>query len=90
MAHEDDPDPVLHSYTHLYADRRPWRPGAVDEILREVADDELSGVIITDSGLSRVHHPYDGGADVIAASPEERNRLRDDHRAWLPSNPAGL
>ncbi|MDG5803358.1 hypothetical protein P9869_11910 [Streptomyces ossamyceticus] len=90
VAHEDDPDPELHSYTHLYADRRLWRPGAVDEILREVADDVLSGVIITDSGLSRVHHPYDGGADVIAASPEERNRLRDDHRAWLPRNPAGL
>jgi hypothetical protein len=37
-----------------------------------------------------VHHPYDGGADVIAASPEERNRLRDDYLAWLPRNPAGL
>jgi hypothetical protein len=53
LAHEDDPGPELHSYTHLYADRRPWRPGAADEILREVADDVLSGVIITDSGLSR-------------------------------------
>ena len=90
LAHEDGPDLELHSYTHLYADRRPWRPDAVDEILREVADDVLSGVIITDSGLSRVHHPYDGGADVIAASAEERDRLRDSHRDWLPRNAAGL
>ncbi|MFF5145856.1 hypothetical protein ACFY6U_40130 [Streptomyces sp. NPDC013157] len=90
LAYDDDPDPELHSYTHLYADRRPWRPGTVDDILREVADDVLSGVIITDSGLTRIHHPYDGGADVIAAGPEERDRLRDAHRAWLPRNPAGL
>ena len=48
LAYNDDPDPELHSYTHLYADRRPWRPGTVDGILREVADDVLRGVIITD------------------------------------------
>ncbi|MEU1160369.1 hypothetical protein ABZ372_05940 [Streptomyces sp. NPDC005921] len=90
LAYDDDPDPELHGGTHLYADRRPWRPGTVDDILREVADDVLSGVIITDSELTRIHHPYDGGADVIATSPEERDRLRDTHRAWLPRNPAGL
>ncbi|MDV9176790.1 hypothetical protein R6V09_42525 [Streptomyces sp. W16] len=90
LAHEDDPDLEFHSYTHLYADRRPWRPGAVDGILREVADDVLSGVIISDSGLTRLHHPYDGGADVIATNPEERDRLRESHRDWLPRNPSGL
>jgi hypothetical protein len=90
LAYDDDPDPELHSYTHLYADRRPWRPGTADGILREVADDVLSGVIITDIGLARIHHPYDGGADVIATSPQERDRLRDSHRDWLPRNPAGL
>ncbi|MGW6733238.1 DUF3885 domain-containing protein [Streptomyces sp. NPDC055013] len=90
MVYEDEADPAFHSYTHLHADRRRWRPGMVDGILREVADDVLSGVIITDSGLSRLHHPYDGGADVIATSPEDRNQLRDSHRDWLPRNPAGL
>ncbi|MEV0743290.1 hypothetical protein AB0I51_46950 [Streptomyces sp. NPDC050549] len=90
LAHEDDPDPELHSYTHLYADRRPWRPGTVDAILREVADDVLGGVIIGDSGLTRIHHPYDGGADVIATSPEARDRLRESHRDWLPRTPSGL
>ncbi|MEV7033161.1 hypothetical protein AB0N99_23440 [Streptomyces sp. NPDC093272] len=90
LAYDDDPDPELHSYTHLYADRRPWRPGTADGILREVADDVLSGVIITDSRLSRIHHPYDGGADVIAANSAERDRIRDSHQDWLPRNPAGL
>ncbi|MCH5672979.1 hypothetical protein MKW14_14275 [Streptomyces sp. CME 23] len=55
-----------------------------------MADDVLNGVIITDSRLSRLHHPCDGGADVIATSPEERDRLRDNHRDWLPANPTGL
>ncbi|NEA99675.1 hypothetical protein G3I78_11495 [Streptomyces sp. SID13726] len=90
LAFDDDPDPELHSYTHLYADRRPWRKGTVDGVLRKVADDVLSGVIITDSELSRIHHPYDGGADVIATSSAERDRMRDSHQDWLPRNPAGL
>lgn len=30
-----------------------------------VADDELAGVFLTDTGLERIHHPYDGGADVV-------------------------
>ncbi|WP_260608936.1 hypothetical protein [Streptomyces sp. WAC 01325] len=90
LACEDDPDPENHSYTHIYADRRRWKPGTVDALLREVAEDVLSGVIITDSDLRRIHHPYDGGADVIVTTSEERDRLRDKHLGWLPQNPAGL
>lgn len=90
LAHEDDPDPEFHTYTHLYADRRIWRRGSADGILRAVADDVLSGVLITDTGLRRIHHPYDGGADVITATPEERDRLRDRHPEWLSSQPSGL
>ncbi|MFC8245026.1 DUF3885 domain-containing protein [Streptomyces chartreusis] len=90
LAYDDDPDPELHSYTHLYADRRPWRRGTVDNILRGVAVDVLSGVIITDSGLTRIHHPYDGGADVILTTPSERDALRERHTDWLSSHPSGL
>ncbi|MFE7439512.1 hypothetical protein ACFU7X_03495 [Streptomyces chartreusis] len=90
LAYDDDPDPELHSYTHLYTDRRLWRPGTVDDILREVADDVLSGVIITDSGLTRIHHPYDGGADVILTTTSERDALRERHTDWLSSHPSGL
>ncbi|MFD5568279.1 DUF3885 domain-containing protein [Streptomyces cadmiisoli] len=90
LAQDDDPDPEFHSYTHLYADHRPWRPGTVDDILRKVADDVLSGVIITDSGLTRIHHPYDGGADVILTTSSERDALRERHTDWLSSHPSGL
>ncbi|WP_425830203.1 DUF3885 domain-containing protein [Streptomyces fractus] len=89
-ADEDDPDPEFHTYTHLYADRRPWRTGCVDELLRAVADEVLVDVFLTDTGLRRIHHPYDGGADVILDSPAERDRFRERHADWLSGQPSGL
>ncbi|MGW0828285.1 DUF3885 domain-containing protein [Streptomyces sp. NPDC002845] len=87
---QDDPDPAFHNHTRLYADRRPWRRGCVDELLRAVADDTLAEVFLTDTELRRIHHPYDGGADVILATPTERDRLLSEHTGWLSSHPAGL
>ncbi|OLZ69226.1 hypothetical protein AVW11_10610 [Streptomyces amritsarensis] len=40
-------------------------------------------------GLTRIHHPYDGGADVILPTPEERDRLCTRHSAWLSAHPSG-
>lgn len=87
---QEDPDPEFHVHTRLYADQRPWRHGCVDELLRAVADDVLSEVFVTDTELRRIYHPYDGGADVILATPTERDELRDRHTDWLSSHPAGL
>ncbi|MFH0522030.1 hypothetical protein ACHBTE_33290 [Streptomyces sp. M41] len=89
-SNQDDTDPEFHTHTRLYADRRQWRHGCVDNLLRAVADEALVEVFITDTELRRVHHPYDGGADVIAATPDERDALRDRHAAWLSGHPAGL
>jgi len=86
----DDPDPEFHTETHLYADRRPWERGCIDTLLRAVADEVLAEVFVTDTELSRIHHPYDGGADVILTTSAERDRLRALHAAWLSGNPAGL
>ena len=87
---EDDPDPEFHTHTRLYADRRPWEHGCVDDLLRAVADEALVEVFFTDTELRRIHHPYDGGADVILTTPEERHRLRALHPEWLSSHPTGL
>nr|WP_259408080.1 hypothetical protein [Streptomyces akebiae] len=87
---QDDPDPDFHTHTRLYIDRRPWERGCVDELLRAVADDALAEVFLTDTDLRCIHHPYDGGADVILATPAERDRVRDQHTNWLSSHPAGL
>jgi hypothetical protein len=40
--------------------------------------------------MQRIHHPYDGGADVFLATSEERDRMRDRHADWLSSHPSGL
>lgn len=87
---QDDPDPEFHTHTRLYADRRRWVNGCADDLLRAVADEALVEVFITDTELRHIHHPYDGGADVILATPHERDELRDRHAAWLSNHPAGL
>lgn len=86
----EDPDPEFHAHIRLYADRRPWERGCVDDLLRAVADDALGDVFFTDTELRRIHHPYDGGADIVLTTPEERDRFRELHSGWLPGNPAGL
>ena len=87
---EDDPNPDFRTYCHLFAARHRWRHGCLDEVLRAIADDEVSGVLITDTGMRRVHHPYDGGADVLLTTPEERDRMRDRYADWLSRHPSGL
>lgn len=77
-------------WTHLYVGQVPWTDGVLDALLRLVADDETAGVIIGCRQLSWLYHPYDGGADVLAASPAQRDQLRDRHKAWLPAHPRGL
>ncbi|MET7715153.1 hypothetical protein [Streptomyces sp. NPDC005407] len=86
---QDDPDPEFHAHTRLYADRRPWERGCVDELLRAVADEALVEVFFTDAELRRIHHPYDGGADVVLTTTAERDRLRSQHTAWLSSPQRG-
>ncbi|WP_435879765.1 DUF3885 domain-containing protein [Streptomyces flaveolus] len=78
------------THCHLFAARRPWRCGCIDEVLRDIADDKVAGVLITDTQMRRIHHPYDGGADVFLTTPHERDRTRDRHTDWLSSHPSGL
>ncbi|MGW3287355.1 DUF3885 domain-containing protein [Streptomyces sp. NPDC001002] len=52
--------------------------------------DRLTDVFVTDPELRRIHHPYDGGADLVLTTPEERDALRGRHADWLPRDSAGL
>lgn len=85
---ETDPDFITH--THLYVSRAPWRPGAVDDLLRAVADDVTAGVMITSPSFDRVHHPYDGGADVLLPTSADRDALERRHPDWLSDHPLGF
>ncbi|WP_030258010.1 MULTISPECIES: DUF3885 domain-containing protein [Streptomyces] len=86
---EDDPEVGFRSYCHVFVERRQWRPGCLDRLLRRIADDAECGVIITDTGMRRLHHPYDGGADVCLTTTEERDRLKERHADWLSRYPGG-
>ncbi|SCE14049.1 hypothetical protein GA0115240_14063 [Streptomyces sp. DvalAA-14] len=87
---EDDPDPEFRTYCHLFAARQTWEYGCLDELLRDIADDKVAGVLVTDTQMGRIYHPYDGGADVFLAAPEERDQMRDRHADWLSRHPSGL
>ena len=87
---QDDPDPEFRTYCHLFAVRRPWQRGCIDDLLRDTADDTVAGILITDTRMQRIYHPYDGGADVFLTTTEERDRMRNRHADWLSSHPSGL
>ncbi|MGW6023404.1 DUF3885 domain-containing protein [Streptomyces sp. NPDC055099] len=86
----DDPDPEFRTYCHLFTTRRPWQRGCIDDLLRDIADEKVAGVLITDTRMQRIHCPYDGGADVFLPTPEERDRIRDRHAHWLSGHSSGL
>jgi hypothetical protein len=77
-------------WTHVYVSSASWRSGELAPLLRFVADDCTRDVILTARDLSWLYHPYDGGADVIAASAQERDILRKRHPRWLSAHPTGL
>lgn len=86
----DDPDPEFRAYCRLFVSRRRWRRGCIDVLLREIADDKVAGTLVTDTKMRRIHHPYDGGADVFLASSEERDRMRARYAEWLSRHPSGM
>jgi hypothetical protein len=69
----------LFAGTNVYVITPLWTTEA--ELLRDIADDIR---------MQRIHHPYDGGADVFLATSEERDRMRDRHADWLSRHPSGL
>ena len=45
-------------------------------------------IIVLASGV--VFHPYDGGADIVLASREQRDELKKKHNEWLSTHPEGF
>lgn len=82
-----DPEPI---WWHLYGQLVHWRPGVFDALLRGVADDQLSNVLILPVDRAAIYHPYDGGADLILPDTATRHILHAKYRDWLSAHPAGL
>jgi hypothetical protein len=80
-------DPI---FWHLYVSVHEWFPGLFDPIVRLVADDVISNIMIVGLDCRWVVHPYDGGMDVFAESSSARDRLKAIHTDWLSRRPDGL
>ncbi|WP_236647992.1 MULTISPECIES: hypothetical protein [Micromonospora] len=90
LLEDPEEEPEYRAYTQLYAETIAWQPGAIDVLLRAVADDELANVILAPTDLRWLYHPYDGGADVILPSRKQRDALKAQHRDWLSQESSRL
>ena len=63
-----DDDPDLTSWIHLYVSQIMWSPGCAEPLLRQVADDVIANVLLADTDLRWLYHPYDGG--MVSTSAE--------------------
>ena len=84
-----DPDDPGASYD-LRVSRQHFTAGGLDPLLRYIADDQAREVVITDTSLSWLYHPYDGGMDVILPSATQRDHFKARFTNWLSTRPDGL
>ncbi|KXO99597.1 hypothetical protein [Tsukamurella pseudospumae] len=82
---EDDEDEEYRIWTHHYLSVVRRDGPELPRLLRLVADEVVSGVMITVPAATWVHHPYDGGADLILPTTAERDRIAGMFTDWLPA-----
>lgn len=78
------------SYCHLYASEVKFTANELNSLFRMIANNEVCDVMMICPNKGVVFHPYDGGIDIVLASTEERDHLKNRHSEWLPSHPSGL
>lgn len=76
-------------YYDIYGKTEKWKNGKRDEILKAIADDEISAMFVSPSKKC-VIAPYDGGVDVIVDSTEKRDKMKDKYREWLSDREDGM
>jgi hypothetical protein len=82
-----DPDGTQ---AHVFATEVAHPSEELDAVIRLVVDEELTGTLILPPDASWLVHAYDGGADVVSASTERRDELRERFIEWVPDNVLGL
>lgn len=90
LDHDFGEEANLQHYSHAFMSRWTWKAGVFDKILRRVADWEIATVMILSTKNDWVFHPYDGGADVILATTEQRDRLKSKFEMWLSYREDGM
>jgi len=82
---EDSEDEEYRIWTHHYLSVVRHDADELPRLLRFVADEVVGGVMITVPAATWVHHPYDGGADLILPTTGERDRIAALFADWLPA-----
>lgn len=77
------------TYWHVFGSEVAWCVGAIDDVLRLVAVDRVTNVMLI-SSQGWLYHPYDGGADVILPTKAARHQIASEFSSWLSNHPAGL
>jgi hypothetical protein len=67
-----------------------WSTNSWDELIRDVADENIASVVLYNPTSGEVYAPYDGGADVFVATPHRAAELGKRWAQWLSSHPSGL
>lgn len=74
----------------MFAAQTQWQNHQFDEILRGVANWEISRVLWMNTETGEIFAPYDGGTDVFLSSTERRDNLRARYSNWLSQSPEGV
>lgn len=77
-------------YWHLHVAEVTFTGREFDRLFRFVADDDVRNIMIISPAKRMVFHPYDGGADVVLATTEQRDRLKKKYDEWLSDHPDGF
>lgn len=86
----DDSEPQWPLWCSTFVSRVHLHHHSLAPLLRLVTDDRAQGVLLAPPDLAWLHHPYDGGADILAPTTDARDALRARHRDWLSPLPSGL
>lgn len=84
-----DPEDPRGWWTNLWVSTIAAEDSVVPQLIRLAADDQAA-VLLAPTSFRWLLAPYDGGMDVIASSPPERDRLALRHGDWLSARADGL
>ncbi len=84
----DDEDYEI--YWHLHVSEVEFTGSELNDLFRLVANNEVGNIMVICPSKHVIFHPYDGGSDIVLASTEQRDYLKEKYHEWLSSHPEGF
>ena len=73
-----------------YAVETRWETGRFDEVLLDIAEDQLPPTLWMSASDGAVFAPYDGGVDLFVPTVQAVSDLKRTYADWLSPYPGGL